>query len=326
MSKVGQHDELSPGAHWSWHLALGGAGALVAMALLLDPAAGASSLENAQRQIAQVGLGALAVALVGLWLLRRRLSADASIAAGRWRDAPALAPASMVPSLRPRGFAGAMWLLLAVWSVAVVVGLWTTAQWVVDATWENGLLETATVLGYGLAAVLAVLCARRGVRADAPGGARRWWFVLLAAGCLLIAGEETDWGQTYLQYDTPDAFREANIQSDFSLHNLAPPSVVPGTRWANWLLRTLGWVGGGLLPVLLFASATVRRAIFALEFPVPPAWCMAVLFLAAWIPEFEGLYIRNNIGSELREFSISVAIFVWLASQWRASASASGAR
>ena len=316
MSDAGQHDELPP--HWSWHLALVGALALVVVALGIDPAAGGTSLQEAQRQIAQVGLGVLAVGFVVLWLLRRTLSADLRALAARFRDAPAeIAPARLIPPVTPPALRRVLWVAFVAWVIAVAVGLSLQAEWVADATFENGLLETATVLCYLAAAVFAGICARRLSRAGAGRGVGRWIYIALAAGCFLIAAEETDWGQTYLQYETPKAFEEANIQKDFSLHNLAPPSAVPGTRWANWLLRSLAWLGGGVLPLLIFASATVRRSLFALEFPVPPVWCMVMLFVSAWIPEFESLYIRNNVGSELREFSISVAIVVWLGSRWR---------
>jgi hypothetical protein len=70
---------------------------------------------------------------------------------------------------------------------------------------------------------------------------------------------------------------------------------------------------GGVVPLLLFACAPFRRLVFALDVPLPPYWSQAVLFCAAWIPEIEGRFIRNNVGSELREVTIAVAICVWLA-------------
>jgi hypothetical protein len=313
------------GSHWAWHLLLGAAAVLVVLALWLDPASAATELERAQARIAQAGLVVLALGAVCVWLLRRWLEADRLVVAARWRSAPSeIPPASMIPSLGPAWLSLVLWTVLAAWATGLAVTFVLRARWVEEWTLENGPFETATVLCYLAATGFAITGARARFR-SAHGGAQRWVLVALAAGCFLIAAEETDWGQTYLRYATPPTVGQANIQGDFSLHNLALPASVPGTRWANWLLRILAWTGGLVLPLLLFASATLRRALHALQFPMPPAWCLVVLFLAACIPELGGLYGRSNIGSELREFSISVAVVVWLGSVWHARAWAGGA-
>lgn len=300
------------------HLTLGGAIVLAAAALWIDPASGSSELGRAQLLIARFGMAAGALALLGIWLLRRPLARDLRTIVDRWHSSPAsLAMTRLVPETGSPRTTWTLWGLLLAWALLVAWALATRAPWIQPLTDENGVTETATVLSYLLAAGLAVDASRRCFGARAVGGGRRWILLGLAAFCLLVAGEETDWGQTYLRYDTPKSIEIANIQGDFSLHNLAPPESVPGTRWANWALRFIGWTLGGLLPLLLATSSGFRRFIHAVDIPIPPIWSMAVLFLAACLPEFEGVYRRNNIGSELREFSIGIAIAVWLWAAWR---------
>lgn len=307
---------------WSFesflHVSLGGAVVLAAAAVWIDPARGGSDLDRAQLLIARVGLAVGALGLLGIWLLRRPLARDLQAIVARWQAAPAsLAATRLIPESGSRRTTGILWGLLGAWALLLTWALATAQPWIQPLTDENGVTETATVIGYLLAAGLAVDAARRCFGAHGVGGGRRWILIGLAVFSVLVAGEETDWGQTYLRYETPKSIEIANIQGDFSLHNLAPPEAVPGTRWANWALRFIGWTLGGVLPLLLVASAGFRRLIYAVDVPIPPAWSMAVLFLAACLPEFEGIYRRNNIGSELREFSIGIAVAVWLWAVWR---------
>jgi len=307
--------------HRIWSLApVAGAG-LVLVALLLDPDRGSTEREVGQIAIARGLLVAVAVGLVALWLARRRLSNDFAAARARWRTAPAAITARfLVPRCASPGVEKAFWLVLAGWFVAIGIAYAVGARWPGDVTIENGPTETATVLAYLAATLLAAAAARRTFQAEARAALRPWILLGLAAGCLLVAAEETDWGQTYLDYETPRSFQDANIQQDLSLHNLALPAGVPGTRWANWTLRGLGWLGGGLLPLLLLASPGFRRWMWAWNVPLPPWWTQAALFAAACLPELHsdhGAVVRENVGSELREVTIGLAVLVWAWSAWR---------
>lgn len=314
---------------WIWHAVLAAGPALGVLAALLDPSLAESALAHAQLEIVRGALGAAAAALLGVWLLRRTITADVRGTLARWRAARRdPRPSALVPGVGPSGFAIVLWIALAAWGLSVAGGLAVGARWLELVTYENGPLETATVVAYGAAAILALSAFRRERRADGAGGRslRPALLLALAASCFLIAGEETDWGQTYLGYETPAAFQDANIQHDFSLHNLAPPGAVPATRWANWLLRLLALMGGGVLPLLLWRAPWLRRLSFALDAPLPPWWSQVVLLLAVFIPDLPGVYERNNVGSELREFSISVAVLVWLLATRLASGESVGGR
>ena len=308
-----------PSVHPLWHVALVLAGGLALGAWLIDPATGGDDRNIAQLRIARVGLFVLAAGLVGLWALRRSLEADIRTAIQRWHDAPSpLSPGDVVPGFRSRAAGVVAWGAALLWFGAVGIGLGLHARWPYHLTFENGPLETLTVLGYLGGFLLSLralwLVARE---RSASGRPRRWFLVLGALGCFLIAAEETDWGQTYLRYETPETFDEVNIQGDLSLHNLALPEAVGVTRWANWGLRLIAWTLGGGVALLILVSGAFRRLMWALDVPVPPWWSMAVLFAAAWIPEIEGVYDRNNVGSELREVTIAVAVAVWMWTAWR---------
>ncbi len=45
--------------------------------------------------------------------------------------------------------------------------------------------------------------------------------VLFAVGFFMLFGEEISWGQRLLGFETPEAFKEINVQDEFNLHNLA---------------------------------------------------------------------------------------------------------
>jgi hypothetical protein len=310
-----QRIERGGAPHPVWHGALLLAGLAVATAVWIDPEAMAAGKEAAQLRIARIGLGLVAAGLVAVWALRRMLQQDLEIVADRYRTAPEpLEPGRLVAALEPARGRPLAWGVAAAWLGAIAIGLGTGAGWVERWTSENGVFETITVLAYLGGAAFAARrlwpALRSGFR---PTTLRRWFLLAAAAGCFLIAAEETDWGQTYFDYATPETFEQANIQSDLSLHNLALPESFGVTRWANWVLTLLALGLGGVVPLLLFACAPFRRLVFALDVPLPPYWSQAVLFCAAWIPEIEGRFIRNNVGSELREVTIAVAICVWLA-------------
>lgn len=293
---------------------------LAGAALLIDPSAGGDLRATGQRQVARHLLFAASFGLIGLWLLRGVLADDLRAVASRWQSPQgAWTVDRLVPSLDPRSLALGLWTVAILWAGVVVIGLWRQSPWLHDLTFENGPLETLTVACYlggfvvsGLALLPIVGRGRRGIP-------RRWWWLLAAAGCFLIAAEETDWGQTYLRYETPEAIGAANIQGDFSLHNMALPESVGVTRWANALLRILGWSLGGGLALLLVAVPGFRRLVWSLDAPVPPWWSMLMLFAGASIPRVQNVYDRENVGSELREVTIAAGVFVWLWVAWRAS-------
>ncbi len=299
--------------HWSWHLLLLLAAGMVVTSLMLDPAAAETDLVRGQLTILRGALFVFAAGAVGVWFMRGMLSEDLLGAFARWRSAPSdLQARDLIHEPASPRITGLLWAGALAWFAAVFGGLASASEWLHRLTFENGPLETLTVIAYVVAAVFALLGFRQSTGEGRKPGLRRWVLLVAAAGAFLIAAEETDWGQVYLQYETPESFEAANIQQDLSLHNLAPPGIVPGTRWANWVLRGLGFGLGGIVPLLVYTVPLFRRWMWAWQIPIPPFVCQCLLFVSAFIPEAADLYHRNNVGSEIREVTIAVAVVLWM--------------
>jgi hypothetical protein len=81
---------------------------------------------------------------------------------------------------------------------------------------EDGLIEQATALFFALNAILAAILAIRPGRLPR----RRLVFALLAAGMVILAGEEISWGQRIFGVESNEFFKTYNVQSETNLHNL----------------------------------------------------------------------------------------------------------
>ena len=226
----------------------------------------------------------------------------------------------LIPEVSPIGLRITMWVLLPLWMLWVGMSLIHDDRLAAAATMENGLFQNLTVCGYGLAALLLVLAAIPLVHRDSTSRLRPWWLLSLAVGCVVVAGEEVNWGQTFLHYSTPNWLEGANIQQEFSLHNLRLPGSLSGKHWANELLWWLAVLGGIILPLALMYSERFRRLAWIMELPIPPRLTQMYCLAGVVIPR-DGLLIgrlsRDNIASELREVTIAVAIAVWAWSLWQ---------
>lgn len=82
---------------------------------------------------------------------------------------------------------------------------------------EDHLWESLTAAFYLLAAPALLACAAR-----RPPWFPRTLYLLAAAGCLFVAGEEISWGQRLLGFATPDFFAGFNVQGETTFHNYRP--------------------------------------------------------------------------------------------------------
>lgn len=89
---------------------------------------------------------------------------------------------------------------------------------------EGSLVEWLSFLFLLLAGVLLLLSGRRERQRPAAFTA-----TVLGAGSLLIAMEEMSWGQIIFNWRSPEIFKQANVQGETNLHNLAP---IHGSTWA----------------------------------------------------------------------------------------------
>ena len=100
------------------------------------------------------------------------------------------------------------------------------------------------------------------------------WIALAVLGCFYVAGEEASWGQHYIGWLTPEAWRALNDQGETNLHNIS--------SWLDQKPRTLlelGIIVGGIaVPLLAIWKPAIRRSRFAII--LPPALCMPTALLA----------------------------------------------
>ena len=95
------------------------------------------------------------------------------------------------------------------------------------------------------------------------------WFGVAALGSLYVGGEEISWGQTYLQWATPESWGLINDQNETNLHNTSD--------WLDQkpkiLLQIGVLVGGIIIPALAHWRPEKLSARFA---EIYPTWQTSV--------------------------------------------------
>lgn len=157
--------------------------------------------------------------------------------------------------------------------LAIAVGLAVTSAFLVNAyrptrawkhlMWEGGLLEWLTALSFALAGGLFLRLAM--TRVEGKGKGAR--YAVLGVGCLILAGEELNWGQGMLVLDLDDpAFETRYNPQGGTLHSSVHP-----------LVPVLGLIAG--------AGGLRLAAPWSLRFvPLPLGFLNAVLVTALSIP------------------------------------------
>jgi hypothetical protein len=98
-------------------------------------------------------------------------------------------------------------------------------------------------------------------------------FILLAGCMFFSAGEEISWGQRLFGWETPEAWRERNIQEETTIHNLSP------LRWGFHALTLLIGIYGAYTPFLYEYVVEARRR---LQEPfVPPLFLTSCFLVVA---------------------------------------------
>lgn len=311
--------DIDASLHWSWHVLAAAAVLLVGTAALLCYIQSTHiRLDRARQHLLATIFMMTGIACLVPWSLRRVLSRDWHTALARRADRTAPPAREITPHFLPR-VQNALWLVLALWVAWVMKSLILDDRLAASLTLENGLLQNITFLCYSAATIVFFRLALRAVCPHEPPGLQRWWFLILALGCLVVAGEEINWGQSLIRYETPDFLASANIQQEVSLHNIELPGLT-GRHWSNVVLWGISLVGGVMIPISLLASTQIRRLAWVAEIPVPPWVSQGYFLAAALIPrdgDMLGRLSRDNIPSELREVTIAMAMLIWAWVFWR---------
>jgi hypothetical protein len=182
--------------------------------------------------------------------------------------------AALVPAHRAaRSSPAILTALISVEAIAFVlvgVAVMNEQTWASIAQ-EDGVVEWATFLAFAFAAGWLFVVVRK--------QSSSWWFkaatFLLAAFCLVVAGEEISWGQRLFAFKPPDVFLERNFQQELNIHNVLMHERGLGFQLNSKHLVIAIVIGfGGLWPWL------VRRRRFAVFAPLAPPLAFAPLALA----------------------------------------------
>ncbi len=175
---------------------------------------------------------------------------------------------------------------------------------------EDGPVENATAIGYGLSSIIFTVLAWR-ARAIPAHSLRlgRFFLLMWALAAFIVLGEEISWGQRIFGYQTPEWLAAyTDYQNEFNLHNLefVRENFTTGrtsiTKYAN-LFSIIMMTIGVALPVL--ALTPIGRSLMQrFAFPVSPAAYM-VIFVGGLL---YGKYLRTTAA----EFNFPIEVREWI--------------
>lgn len=202
--------------------------------------------------------------------------------------------ATLVPAHRAaRGASRA--LLAALITVEVIAIAMCVLAATSERTWasiaqEDGSIEWATFVAFVMAAGWLALVVRR----ISPS----WWYqgatLLLAAFCLVVAGEEISWGQRVFGFKPPDVFLERNFQQELNLHN-----VLMDERGLGFALESKHLVMAIVLGFCVAWPVLVRTKRFAVFAPLAPPFALAPLGVGVFAAELTYKVELTGEGAEL---------------------------
>ena len=313
-------DKLKHAHHWSWHALILLAVMMACMAIFVHlQSTDEQPLTKARQHLVFVGGMVLSAGCVILWMLRQTISDDWSASTSRQISLAALHIGHIGPEGFPVFFETVFRSVLVLWASWISWSLVIDHRLAATLTVENGFLQDATVLFYVTATFFFLGSLFWTVAFGSRAGLTKWWFLLLSVGCIGVAGEEINWGQSVMPYATPDFLARTNIQQEVSLHNIELPGL-GGRHWSNAALWVISFIGGVMIPLLLLLSRAARRFVVALDIPIPPWTSQAFFLVAALIPPdgtLLGRLSRDNIPSELREVTVACAMMIWGWAWWR---------
>ena len=206
---------------------------------------------------------------------------------------------------------------MTVWNKALLGGLLLLVYYGVNAAYmspdsyrafirEDGWIEWLTVVFLASAGVMT--CGRL-IRIRWRKG--RSHFVattLLAVMCFLAAGEEISWGQRVLDIESPEFFRDNNIQGETNIHNLRLGGVHVSDELLTDYLQCFLFVYLFLLPLLCHRVSAIRRLTTNMAIPLartPYRYAFVGLTLLISLLPIRPMW-------ELMEFGQSVLLFLIL--------------
>jgi len=223
---------------------------------------------------------------------------------------------------------------------------------------EKSIIEIATVAFLLPAFVIGLIVSVRFARTEWLSRKKR----LTIAACMLIGslgalyfgGEEMSWGQSYLDWQTPDSWIEVNKQDETNIHNLDLERYGPWVAWLDDLVNNVPRqallvvsILGAILPLALVKwrrGARSRTSAWHWLIPTAPMVPICVLAATSTLPEKAAKLLRHLYGvwpdyetyvrmafidpcGELKEYCYGMMILFYFVSLYiRTSRRSSGAR
>jgi len=191
--------------------------------------------------------------------------------------------------------------------------LW--CRWLVS---EGGFWETAQAVSL-LAASAILLRSVVRWRHDLPSAKSIMIPLMLAVVLLFVAGEELNWGQHWMKFQTPRIFMKFNADNECNLHDMSCLRR-GGVMWTRLILQILAALFLIIFPLVARAFPSCRRTLDAIALPLPPMGFVpfAVLGLLVGQVSFLTLWSVSEIQETLVYFVILGTIAV-RSRQWKAS-------
>ena len=173
---------------------------------------------------------------------------------------------------------------------------------------EDGILEWATVVAMGTAAVVSLLRLLKGFRAF--GLMKKLVLLSIVVLAVFGIGEEISWGQRLLGLETPQWFTENNYQNELNVHNLVfgdirfHKDIFPKALLLFFLLYL------GVLTPLYGRYPRVRSLLDRWGIPVPKNYQIVSYFVAVLIVEGFLKSVTDSMPrrGELTEFIVAVIV------------------
>jgi hypothetical protein len=103
---------------------------------------------------------------------------------------------------------------------------------------ELGLIESLTAFFAFIAIITG--CLMWSIRSNFPSIKYNAYIILLIFGSVYSLGEETSWGQHYVEWSTPDWLADINVQKETNLHNVHDIFGVLPKMFLEWSIYICG--------------------------------------------------------------------------------------
>lgn len=143
----------------------------------------------------------------------------------------------------------------------------------------------------------------------------RFFFGVLAIACLYVAGEEISWGQRLFDFETPEFFKEHNIQKETNLHNFFTGPVHSMTKEIIEYALATGLVLYGLFFPLAVARH-ISPAIWLVNkgIPAPPFYLWPFFVVSGFLELGAVSFNEAELAEILVYFSLGLfAHHYWVA-------------